>query len=81
MGLIVLEGRIAVASFGRMMKKALLHPPLPQARQDALLPELRSRLATILNAPRGIRTFWLRLRSCWTTFLIILVRSSDGPLQ
>jgi hypothetical protein len=35
-----------------MMKKALLHPPCPQARQDAILPELRSRLANILNVPR-----------------------------
>jgi hypothetical protein len=32
-------------------KKGSITPALPQARQDALLPELRSRLANILNVP------------------------------
>jgi hypothetical protein len=34
-------------------EKGTVTPALPQARQDALLPELRSRFAKILDVPRG----------------------------
>ena len=34
-------------------EKGTVTPALPQARQDAFLPELRSRFAKILDVPRG----------------------------
>jgi hypothetical protein len=70
-------------------EKGTVTPALPQARQDALLPELRSRFAKILDVPRGrsqslLAQGWVgeisvRLRFClplrprWMTFLSILI--------
>jgi hypothetical protein len=38
-----------------MLKQVTLTPTQPQARQDALLPALRSRLKKILNVPPRVR--------------------------
>jgi hypothetical protein len=71
-----------------MLKKATLHPPSPVRAETHTCPELRSRLANILNVPHGkervlARLGWageigqrlrcfLRLRLCWAVVLNIL---------
>ena len=64
----------------RMLKTVALPPAQPLARQDALLPELRSRLGSILNVAMGKSWSWpaqggagemtLRLRFCLGSALL-----------
>jgi hypothetical protein len=42
---------LAQRGFWQDDEKGSITPALPQARQDAVLPELRFRLANILNVP------------------------------
>jgi hypothetical protein len=41
-----------------MLTQVTLYPPSPQARQDALLPALRSRLGKIIDVPSGKSRPW-----------------------
>ena len=71
-----------------MLKTVLFHPPCPKRAGTRLFPDLRSRLASVLNVPRGKGRSWpaqgwageisvrlrglLHLRPRWMTVLSIV---------